>query len=592
MKIKVFLIILLFGFFTISCEKFLEEEIISGAGYSYYNTEDGISAALNSAYPYLKQLWGHYRGMNLLQLGTDEMTNGYGGDRVFNYYTSEVNPSHGYINDLWTNMYKAIDICNNIIEKISDVEFQSSSIKDIKAGEAYFLRAVYYFVLVRQFGSVPLKIEATTTPERDFKRAPIADIYKQIISDLRAADSKLPPAQSEYGRATKGAADHLLALVYLTRTSADTDVRGSKPTDVDSVIYYSEAVIKSGLYELEPEFSTFFQYYDENGNDDPNCKEMVFTVQNTKDVLLRGAGNTWHCYYLTEYDMKPGMLLDLENGRSWVRLYPTDFANDCYDRKIDSRYYKQMKMAFYCNNPKTIPKWPDGTPKFELGDTAVYMSLDRDVPLSEVESKPYLWVPHSIVKDDGSGYIREHYDERNFPTLRKFLDRHREGRFIMQGGRDFPVHRFAETLLIAAEGYGLKKDYAKAVEYINMIRYRAAYKEGEEKPPQYLSVENGDPAKITASTVNDMMINVDQINSRDKLVNFILDERLRELCGEGHRWFDLVRTGTLYERTKLHNYKAVGIQPYHKLRPIPQHVHLDRLENPGPLSEEQNPGYY
>lgn len=592
MKTKILLTILLLGFFAISCEKYLDEKMVSNVGYSYFTNETGISDGLNAAYPYLKALWGSYTGMNLLQLGTDEMTNGYGGDRVTNYYTSDFNPSNSYVSDLWTQMYAGINCCNNVIDNIPKVTFKSSSTKDIKLGEAYFLRAVYYFVLVRQYGRVPLKIEATTAPEREFKRAPVADIYKQIISDLRLADSKLPPKQSEYGRATKGAADHQLALVYLTRMSAETNVRGSQPTDVDSVIYYSEAVIKSGLYALEPEFNTLWQYYIYNKTDNKNCKEIVFTAQNTLDVLLRGLGNTWHMYWLTEYDMKPGMTLDLENGRSWVRLFPTDFANDSYDRKVDSRYYKQMKMVFYCNNESTIPKWPNGTKKFKLGDTAVYMSLDRNVKQSAVDAKYYLWVPHDIVKNDGSGYVRDYYDERNFPTLTKYRDPWREGKMITQGGRDFFISRFAETLLIAAEGYGRKGNYTKAVEYINMVRKRAAYKQGEIKPPQYLRVEHGDPTKLTANTEADIMITEAQINSPDKLVNFILDERLRELCGEGHRWFDLVRCGKLYERVKLYNFKAVGIQEYHKLRPIPQSVHLDRLKNPGPLEEEQNPGYF
>lgn len=592
MKNIIVVIILLFGLFAISCEKFLKEEMVSGIGYNYYTSEQGISDGLNACYPYLKEVWGSYRGMNLLQLGTDEMINGFGGERYTNYYSSDFNSSVAFVNELWTQMYAGINCCNNLINSIPNVPFTNPATKEIKLGEAYFLRAIYYFVLVRQFGAVPLKVNVTESPEREFKRAPVADVYKQIISDLRLAVAKLPAKQNDYGRATLGAANHLLALVYLTRTSAEGDIRGSKQTDVDSVIYYSEAVINSGLYDLEPDFKSLWQYYIDNKSDNKDCKEIVFSAQNTLNTLLRGSGHRWHMYYLMFYEEKPGMTRDIANGRSWVRLYPTDFANDCYDRKIDSRYYKQMKMVFYCNNTSTIPKWPDGTNKFNLGDTAIYVSLDRNVKQSDVEKKSYLWVPHDIIKDDGSGYVRDNFDERSFPTLDKFRDPWREDRSTEQGGRDFFIFRYAETLLIAAEGYGRKGDYAKAVELINIVRKRAAYKDGEIKPPQYLSVEQGDPLKLSLSTEDEMMITEDQINSPEKLVNFILDERLRELCGEGHRWFDLVRCGKLYERVKAHNYKAVGIQEYHKLRPIPQNVHIDRLKNPGPIEEEQNIGYY
>jgi len=154
------------------------------------------------------------------------------------------------------------------------------------------------------------------------------------------------------------------------------------------------------------------------------------------------------------------------------------------------------------------------------------------------------------------------------------------------------VFRYAETLLIAAEAYGRKGNYTKAAEYINVVRKRAAYKAGEAKPKEFLTVEGGDPANLAASTEAAMTITEADINDPDKLVNFILDERLREFIGEHHRWFDLVRCGKLYERVKAYNPKATGIADYHKLRPIPQAVHIDRLQNPGPLSEEQNPGYY
>ena len=75
-------------------------------------------------------------------------------------------------------------------------------------------------------------------------------------------------------------------------------------------------------------------------------------------------------------------------------------------------------------------------------------------------------------------------------------------------------------------------------------------------------------------------------------MNFILDERSRELLGECHRWFDLVRCGKLYERVTAYNPKAYAFREYHKLRPIPQTTHIDQLVNPGPIEEEQNVGYY
>lgn len=592
MKIKIFFLLIIAGFIATSCDKYLEEKMVSSADYSYFTTEKGIIDGLNGAYPQIKEFYGCERSMTMTELGTDEYMNGSDGSyKYFNFYTTDLNPFAPFVNELWTQFYMGINISNNVIDNMPKVKFANLATQDIRLGEAYYLRAFFYFVLVRQFGSIPLKLNVTIALEREFKRAPVADIYKQIISDLKIADAKLPVSQSEYGRANKGAADHLLSLVYLTRTSAEGDVRGAQPTDLDSAIYYSEALITSGKYALETDYSTFYNYYMLNKTDNPNSKEIIFAVQNNMDPLLRGSGNRNHLYYLMEYDTKPGMVRDLANGRPFKRLMPTDYAINTYDKKIDSRFYKEVKMAYYCNNEKTIPKDGAGKPKFKLGDTAIYVTLDKDVKNSVVSSKSYTWYPRSIKKDNNTGYVRDSYAEKEFPTIVKFLDPYRETIVVEQGGRDFPVFRYAETLLIAAEAYGRKGNYTKAAEYINIVRKRAAYKTDEKKPKEFLTVEGGDPAKLNISTENDMIINETLINSPDKLVNFILDERTRELLGEHHRWFDLVRCGKLYERVKAYNPKASGIAEFHKLRPIPQAVHIDRLVNAGSYAEEQNPGY-
>lgn len=592
LKIKILTVILALGFIANSCDEYLKEEMVSKAGYGYYTTEKGITDGLNAAYPQLKEFYGHERGMTMTELGTDEYMNGSDGSHKFyNYYTTDLNPFSSFVNELWTQFYMGINICNNVIDNMPQVKFSNATVQEQRLGEAYYLRAMFYFVLVRQFGSVPLKLNATTAPEREFKRAPVSDIYKQIIADLTVAVSKLPASQSNFGRATKGAADHLLALVYLTRASAETSIRGAMPADLDSAIVHAEALINSGRYALEADYSTFYNHYILNKADNPNSKEIVFAVQNSLDPLLRGSGNRNHLFYLMEYDTKPGMLRDVVNGRPWKRLMPTDYAIDAYDRKIDSRFYKEFKMAFLSNNASTIPKNGDGTSKFKLGDTAVYVTLHKNVTDAQSKSKYYTWYPRSVIKNDASGFIRDSYSEKEYPTLTKFLDPHRETVVVEQGGRDFQVFRYAETLLIAAEAHGRKGNYAKAVEYINIVRKRAAYKQNEVKPKEFLTVEGGDPAKLTASTENEMLITEEAINSPEKIVNFILEERMRELLGEQHRWFDLVRCGKLIERVKAYNPKASGLAEHHKLRPIPQAVHIDRLVNPGPYAEEQNPGY-
>ena len=119
--------------------------------------------------------------------------------------------------------------------------------------------------------------------------------------------------------------------------------------------------------------------------------------------------------------------------------------------------------------------------------------------------------------------------------------------------------RLGDAYLLRAEARLQQDDTAGAAEDINVIRTRAAV------PGQEAAI---------------------QITPADVDLDFLLDERARELAGEGWRWWDLVRTGTLVERTRLHNPQAANIQDYHALRPIPQEQ-IDRTQGGYP----QNPGY-
>ena len=87
------------------------------------------------------------------------------------------------------------------------------------------------------------------------------------------------------------------------------------------------------------------------------------------------------------------------------------------------------------------------------------------------------------------------------------------------------------------------------------------------------------------------MAQVSPADLQGDFIEFILNERGRELLGETNRWEDLVRCELLYDWVKKYNPDAIYIKPYHKLRPIPQ-KHIDRLNPVGELSEEQNEGYY
>ena len=202
---------------------------------------------------------------------------------------------------------------------------------------------------------------------------------------------------------------------------------------------------------------------------------------------------------------------------------------------------------------------------------------DRQMQL-DIAKAPYTLIPI----DENTNHF--------FPCLKKWLDTQRPDMNYEQGGRNFVRMRLGETYLIAAEAYGRKGDFEKAASLINVVRKRAAYKEGEAKPQEWWQIDGGDMANLAGSTEKSMLVTPAEIS--DDFIGFMLDERARETYGEMNRWEDLVRTETLYERVKEFNPDAApNIKEYHKLRPIPQN-HIDRL-SPKPSAEEaQNEGYY
>lgn len=656
----IYAILLIFSFSA--CENYLEEERYTDVGYDYFKTKVGMEAAVTGVYQAMRWYTGAYNPSNsatnpaynstvggnieayfcLTEYGTDftwEGTDG-GNKDPFNKYLSSLNSQQDVINKFWNNNYRGITRANTALMYLPEVPDMTDAQKAQRAAELKFMRAYFYFDLVQHYGAIPLVVDGNVTEViTDFKRSPVADVYKQIISDLKAAYAVLPDVsqQSERGRATKWSASHLLAKVYLTRISAEATVRGGKTTDLDSAAFYSEAVINSGKFSLESNFANVFEQ-----NNQKTSKEIIWDVEYTKDALFNGAGsstsdggNQLHLYWVTQYDVKPGMTRDITNGRPWKRLRPNpQIINSLWDRKNDSRIFKTFKWTFYCNNAGTATKWADkyyyinpttnaedktdviyttpaelvGKPKFKAGDTAIYISskyygglsyysttnpkqtlLDKAKyrqMLIDIAKAPYLYIP------------ADKYDTNNFPCMLKWLDDQRPDMNFQAGSRNFHRMRLAETYLIAAEAYGRKGDFANAVKYINVVRKRAAYAEGEAKPTQLYRVEGG--TTNTTSTVNDMMVTEAMVKSPvlpsgagfDPFVDWMLEERGRELYGELNRWEDLARTGTLVARAKLYNPDAVAnIKDYHKLRPIPN-TYIDRLLPKPAIADVQNPGYY
>jgi hypothetical protein len=539
MKRTIILLVIMVALLFQRCTGLLEEENIrEPIADFYFNTEAGIEDAIRACYPTLKVYYGQEPGFTLTTFGTDIFLHGNGGTPYYNYYSADINPADGSLSTIWNNFYLGIAACNTVIGRALDADM-NESLRQMRMGEAYFLRAVYYHILVMQWGPVPLEIEETKEVRTTATRASESEVYNQIISDLEMAEDMLPSVQNDYGRPTSWAAKAMLARIHLTLRTW--------PQASD----YAKQVINNGPFSLVPDFSDLWDIQNQKNS------EVIWSIQNTADQrLLGGGGNRAHLYFLMEYDVQKGMRRDVANGRPWQRYMPSRYFLDMLqnDRDKDARFDKAWKSVFYANNPNTL------LPGMKIGDTAVYV-VPYSVP-NDIQSQIHMvkYVLYDI-DDYFDGEIP--IGRRNrWPSLNKFIDPLRPTVNTTDGQRDWYVIRLAEIYLIAAEAAVMEENFQEAAQMINVIRTRAAW-----------------PGKEAEMQVTSNLMNLD----------YILDERARELCGELFRWPDLKRTGKLIERTKLYNPDARDyIKEYHLLRPIPRTM-MDRVSNKDEF--KQNPGY-
>ena len=541
-----FLFILATFVTMLSCEDFLEEDNIANvASATYYPTAAGLEDAVKATYGIMKEYYGPEIGWTMGVFGTDTYQEGADGSHKYvNRYDSGHNSAARYFRDTWRIFYRGINQANAVVNRSESVEGVSEALKTTRVAEARFLRALYYFVLTRHYGDIHLSLQETEGVEVEANKTSAEEIYmKAIIPDLEFAASNLPNTQSDYGRATKAAAEFLLAKALMTRSYKSF----AEGTDASRAETLMSNVINNYGFELQESVLDMWSLDNEVNS------EFIWTVQNGKsqvDEGLDGFGHRGHLYFLMEYDKKPGMTRDTENGRPWKRFRPTDYMLSLYDRTIDRRYDETFKHVWYSNNPNV--------PNLKVGDTALYIpgpgldknGIDQDTKWTGAAKAGVL---HQV-------YTTGDYNNRTFPSLNKWIDNTRPNRQHTQGQRDYVLMRLADAYLIRAEARLKQGNKSDAAADLNTVRTRAAW-DGKEAEMQ-----------ITAADVD---------------IYFILEERARELLGENHRWFDLTRTGKLIELVKLHNPTSAGnIQDHNVLRPIPLDQ-IDRTSGGYP----QNPGY-
>ena len=556
-----------------SCSDYLDETNRNAVTADVlYGTPDGYESLVNACYAYTKAFMGNTDGYSLTEMGTDCFTgagSSSGNVPALAYYGIDLNPTYKPFRYMWNILYSGLNCCNAAIARAETSGLDQATMKH-RQGEVYFLRALYLHLITEIWGDAILYTEEIQAPQTTAVRTSQADIYKQIFADLDNAATLLNgTAAKENGRVTLNAVKALKARLSLYRE------------DWSTAASLAKELINSGTYSLYDTFAETFDMANEAGQDNKECIWWVNYTGNADDQTLFPAfakydessptlgnryGNQSPIFSCMSYWMVSGcgVWVTPDTHAPWVQSMPTLAYLHTFNEKIDQRYDATFKGVWFVNSTSANydknygPNYGAAGP-LEIGDTAFVVSkyVYSDAERAKHHYKIY------DANDVFDAVTHKSYGTRDyFISVYKFHDSTNPTGWEYFSRRDWFVLRLAEMYLIAAEAEMKQGNKAEAVKLINTLREKRAIK--------------GHEAEM-------------RITEADLDIDFILDERGRELSMELQRYFDLKRTGKFIERIKKMNPDVADvIQPYHQLRPIPQ-SEIDALTNKDEF--KQNEGY-
>ncbi|AXT55628.1 RagB/SusD family nutrient uptake outer membrane protein [Aquimarina sp. AD1] len=486
MKNNIKLVVVFLALFTIifSCsDDFVDVDPPIENSEDFFNNEEDYQSALIGAYDllqstYINVMLGEIASDNTLA-GGESASDTPGIQEIDDMMHTPVNAQ---LRDIWSWMYAGVNRANYIMEFQDKTDFSG---KDEVIAQTRFLRAYYYFELVKWFGDVPLAIDKRILfgEETGIDRSAKEDVYALIEEDLQFAADNLPVTQAEIGRVTQGAARALLGKAYLFQ---------DKFTEAADVL----DLVIAGPYDLVTDYNTIFEQEGENNI------ESVFEVQYTD---IEGAG--FGCLQCSEGNVAVGF-----NG---IRNY----SGPLFD------------SGFSFNVPTQ-----EVVDAFEVGD------IRLDVAILDIDAWAAAQGATFSIGFEHTGYFNRKYIARQGDL--------NNGDANLTNPNNYRAIRFADVLLMAAEAHNRKSpsNDGQAQTYLNRVRTRAQLPD----------------VTVTGTALADA----------------IYQERRVELVGEGHHFFDLVRTGRA----------AAEIDGFvigkHEIFPIPL-IEIQLAGN----RWEQNPGY-
>lgn len=584
------------------CQDFLTENSVSNVTTgSYIVNEAGFEDLVRSCYPLTRDIISAQDKISLALNGTDIFTQG-GWDNPavksvspFEMYDVTLNSSLSDLSNLWDILYREIGRTNTAIERSESITYADATKKAARVSEAKFLRALSYFYLVQTWGDVPMPLTETIAPNKAVVRVASSEIYTQILKDLTEAEAALPVTATDYGRVTKGAAQFLLAKVYLTRGWNYKNSLGGSAADFKNALDWADKVIAA--YPLVAQYKTLFPLHDENplkqyaGTQNDRNSEVVFAVQFSSDVLTytnevaTQPGNGYHSMFGGSGETLPGNLgRTSDYNRHLAQVITAPAMYRLFDPQNDSRYEHNFVDAQYAlkDAPNYVVSITDPNLKvsYVKGDTVCYFppwnksatQVQRGIDLGGTKK-------YTVINLEDYGAPQTTKLNGLTPLMWKFWQpgiQYGDG----YGTFDFALFRSAEAYLIAAEAIvkgATGGALGTADKYYNKVIDRAVGAGVDPKCAKYPENISSFETVSYRATASNMSIDL------------ILDESARELMGEFNRWWDLKRTGKLVERTLKMNpwAKKYGkLDAHHLVRPIPQ----SEIDRSSPQIS-QNDGY-
>ena len=439
-------ILLLVGLSIVGCTDLVEKPLGTLSPDGFFQSSQDLQTAIEGSKTAAinEKFWGRKLSIALM-LRSDMVNLQSTQERRVEMDELTTLPTNGMISEYWIKSYQGITAANFAIK---GAESLTDANKDEVVAQAYFMRAFYYFHLVRQFGAIPYLTEPVSDIDESLKisSTPASDVYAGIISDLEFAEANLPATTNAASIPSSGAASSYLALVYLTRA-------GNTPNSPDftTALTYAEKVINSGNYSLDTNFQNLF-----NADAIDASPEPIFALDyngveasdNAYDQIAPMAGIRGD---------------DRNDGGGWSVAVPTEAVFASFD-PLDYR---------------------------------TEVSFDQEANIG------------GVFVDYTNFTISGHEHARNTPYIAKYA--RYPGFFARGSGRatshNYSMMRYAELLLIAAEAAVEIGDAASATGYVNQVRARARlggdYKTGADVAMTF--APSAVPADLTTVTVDDVI---------------------------------------------------------------------------------------